>query len=151
MTMCCVLLVALTIVAFMQVLFRYVFNTSLSWSEELVRDFVITLIYLSAVYSIRTRSAIRVEIIDLAVKGKAKAFLDMLIDLTSSGVMFYVSYLATFLVRNALKVDQRSAALNIPMGFMYGVESFCFFLMGIAFIILVVQDVKKLLQKGDSK
>ena len=150
MTVCCVLLVALTIVAFMQVLFRYVFNTSLSWSEELVRDFVITLIYLSAVNSIRTRSAIRVEIIDLAIKGKAKAFLDMILDIASSGVMFYVSYLATFLVKNALKVDQRSAALNIPMGFMYGVESFCFFLMGIAFIILVVQDVKKLV-KGDSK
>ena len=63
--------------------------------------------------------------------------------------MFYVSYLATFLVRNALKVDQRSAALGIPMAVMYGVESFCFFLMGIAFIILVVQDVKKL--KGDGK
>ena len=149
MTICCVLLVALTIVAFLQVLFRYVFNTSLSWSEELVRDFVITLIYLSAVYSIRTRSAIRVEIIDFAIKGKLKAALDMLLDLASSGVMFYVSYLATFLVRNALKVDQRSAALGIPMAVMYGVESFCFFLMGIAFIILVVQDVKKL--KGDGK
>ena len=151
MNICCILLVALTVVAFMQVLFRYVFNTSLSWSEELVRDFVITLIYLSAVYSIRTRSAIRVEIIDLAIKGKAKAALDALIDLGSSGVMFYVSYLATFLVKNALKVDQRTAALNMPMGVMYGIESFCFFLMGIAFIILVVQDVKKLIAKGESK
>lgn len=144
----CVLLVALTIVAFLQVLFRYVFNFSLSWTEELVRDFVITLIYLSAVYSIRTRSSIRVEIIDFIIKGKAKIILNMVIDLASSGVMLYMSYLSTFLVRNAVAVNQRSAAMNIPMGVMYSIECVCFFLMGVAFLIVLVGDAKKL--KGDA-
>lgn len=143
----CILLVALTIVAFLQVLFRYVFNFSLSWTEELVRDFVITLIYMSAVYSIRTRSSIRVEIIDFIIKGKAKIILNMVIDLASSAVMVYMSYLSTFLVRNAVAVNQRSAAMNIPMGVMYSIECVCFFLMGVAFLIVLVGDAKKL--KGD--
>ena len=52
--------------------------------------------------------------------------------------------------QNAIKRKEIYGFLDIPMGFMYGVESFCFFLMGIAFIILVAQDVKKLM-KGDSK
>jgi len=144
----CVLLVALTVVAFLQVLFRYVFNFSLSWTEELVRDFVITLIYLSAVYSIRTKSSIRVEIIDLFIKGKAKTILNIVIDLASSAVMFYMSYLSTSLVRNAVAVNQRSAAMNIPMGVMYGIECACFFLMGVAFLIVLVGEVKSL--KGDA-
>ena len=48
----CILLVALTVVAFLQVLFRFVLNLPLSWTEELVRYFVISLIYVSTIYSI---------------------------------------------------------------------------------------------------
>lgn len=143
----CILLVALTAVAFLQVLFRYVLNVSLSWTEELVRDFVITLIYLSAVYSIRTRSSIRVEVIDFLLKGKPKVILDLLLDLASSAVMIYMAYLSTSLVRNAVAVNQRSAAMNIPMGIMYSIECVCFFLMGVAFLIVLAGDAKKL--KGD--
>lgn len=140
----CFLLVALTVVAFLQVLFRFVFNLPLSWTEELVRYFVISLIYVSTVYSIRTRSAIRVEIIDLAIKGKAKNILDIIISVFSAAVMMYVSYLSTSLVANAMRVNQRSASMNIPVAIMYGVECVSFFFMGLAFLALVVEDIKKL-------
>lgn len=140
----CVLLVTLTVVAFMQVLFRYVFNTSLSWSEEIVRYSVITLIYVSTIYSIRTRSAIRVEIIDIVVKGKAKSAMDAVVDLFSSGIMLFVSYLTVTLVQNAISVNQRSAAMGLPMAIMYGVECVTFLGMGLAFLTLFITDIKNL-------
>lgn len=141
----CVLLVTLTAVAFMQVLFRYIFNTSLSWSEEMVRYCVITLIYVSTIYSIRTRSAIRVEIIDTVIKGKAKKILDSIVNIFSSGIMFFVSYLTVTLVQNAISVDQRSAAMGIPMAIMYGIECVSFFGMGLAYLYLFASDIKTLI------
>lgn len=143
----CILLVALTVVAFLQVLFRFVLNLPLSWTEELVRYFVISLIYVSTIYSIRTKSAIRVELIDIVIKGKAKAVMNIIVNLFSSGVMIYIAYLAVSLVTNAISVNQRSAALNMPVAIMYGVECVCFFLMGLAYLALIIDDVKKL--KGE--
>ena len=52
----CVLLVALVAVTFSQVLFRYVFQTSLAWSEELARFFLLWLGSLSAAYAFKMGS-----------------------------------------------------------------------------------------------
>ena len=140
----CVLLVMLTVVALLQVLFRFLLNLPLSWTEELVRYCVISLIYISTVYSIRTRGVIRVEILDQLLKGKVKHALNSLINFCSAGVMFFMSYLCISLVQNAISVNQRSAAMNIPVAVMYGVECGSFFLMGLAFIFILSQDIRNL-------
>lgn len=141
----CVLLVTLTVVALLQVLFRFLLNLPLSWTEELVRYCVISLIYISTIYSIRTRGVIRVEILDQILKGKAKHGLNSFINLVSAGVMFFMSYLCVDLVQNAISVNQRSAAMNIPVAIMYGVECASFFLMGLAFVYIMIYDIKSLI------
>ncbi len=141
----CFLLVVITVLAFLQVLFRFVLNLPLSWTEELIRFAVISLIYISTIYSIRTRSVIRVEILDMAIKGKVKNVIDILINIFSAGIMGYMSYLSTSLVSNAVFVNQRSAAMNMPIAIMYGVECACFALMSLAFISLIIEDIKKLI------
>lgn len=146
----CVLLVTLTVVALLQVLFRFLLNLPLSWTEELVRYCVISLIYISTIYSIRTRGVIRVEILDQMLKGKVKYGLNSFINLISAGVMFFMSYLCVDLVQNAISVNQRSAAMNIPVAVMYGVECASFFLMGLAFIYIMICDIKSLVG-GDEK
>jgi TRAP-type C4-dicarboxylate transport system permease small subunit len=52
----CVILVALVGVTFAQVLFRYVFQLSLSWSEEVARFLLMWMASLSAAYAFKTRS-----------------------------------------------------------------------------------------------
>jgi len=52
----CLILVALVAVTFSQVLFRYVLQTSLSWSEETARFLLMWLASLSAAYAFKTRS-----------------------------------------------------------------------------------------------
>ena len=138
----CVLLVTLTVVALLQVLFRFLLNLPLSWTEELVRYCVISLIYISTIYSIRTRGVIRVEILDQMLKGKVKYGLNSFINLISAGVMFFMSYLCVDLVQNAISVNQRSAAMNIPVAVMYGVECASFFLMGLAFIYINKEQLR---------
>ena len=52
----CVLLIAMVGVTFSQVLFRYVFQLSLAWSEELARFLLLWVGSLSAAYAFKTRS-----------------------------------------------------------------------------------------------
>ena len=52
----CLLLIAMVAVTFAQVVFRYVLQTSLSWSEEVARFLLIWLASLGAAYGFKTRS-----------------------------------------------------------------------------------------------
>jgi TRAP-type C4-dicarboxylate transport system permease small subunit len=52
----CVILVAIVLVTFAQVLFRYIFHMSLAWSEELARYLFLWLAALAAAYAFKTRS-----------------------------------------------------------------------------------------------
>jgi C4-dicarboxylate transporter DctQ subunit len=52
----CIVLVAIVVVTFMQVLFRYVFQLSLAWTEELARFLFMWLAALAAGYAFKTKS-----------------------------------------------------------------------------------------------
>jgi TRAP-type C4-dicarboxylate transport system permease small subunit len=52
----CVILVAIVLITFIQVLFRYIFHLSLAWSEELARYLFLWLAALSAAYAFKTGS-----------------------------------------------------------------------------------------------
>jgi len=52
----CILLVAIVLVTFIQVLFRYLFHFSLAWSEELARFFFLWLAALASAYAFKTKS-----------------------------------------------------------------------------------------------
>lgn len=66
------LFIALIILCFLQILFRFVFNFSLSWTEELSRYVFIALVYFSASLAVVRGAHVRVEVIDGFVKGKNK-------------------------------------------------------------------------------
>lgn len=127
-------LVQMTIVALLQICFRFA-NKPLDWSEELIRYSLVALIYISTVIVIKEDKMIRVEIVDLLVKGKVKQVLDLLIRFISGGFTFYIAYLATFLVKNAERVNQVTPSLQIPFTMLYGMESLAFFLMGFMFLM----------------
>lgn len=52
----CVLLCAIVLVTFIQVLFRYIFHLSLAWSEELARYLFLWLATLTSAYAFKTKS-----------------------------------------------------------------------------------------------
>lgn len=52
----CVLLVSIVVITFLQVLFRYVFQTSLAWTEELARYAFMWTAALSVGYAFKTKS-----------------------------------------------------------------------------------------------
>ena len=144
--MAVILLVILAVVAFLQVSFRFVFNLPLDWTEEITRYVLIMLVYICTMNCVRDNGLIRIEIIDIFVKGKAKDFLDIFVSLVCGVFMFLMTYLTIPLVQNAISGHQTSPALQIPMALMYTLECIMFLLISLTFIyriIVAIMDLKK--------
>ena len=85
----CALLTGIVLATFAQVLFRYVFQTSLAWTEELARFMFIWLAALGAAY---------------AFKKRAHFLLRFLVDKLSPRKQIFVETLAVFLMAGFLLV-----------------------------------------------
>lgn len=66
-----ILLVIMVFIVFIQVIMRYILGHSLSWSEELTRYMFVWLIYLGVNLGIKGDMQIKIDVLDLALKGSA--------------------------------------------------------------------------------
>ena len=114
--LCAVLLSAMTIVIFMQIVFR-VFGLPLSWTEEIGRYMFIWLIYIGCASAIRNRKHICVELMDLVVKDRGRFVLSIIsnvIFLIFAGILTYYGF---FVVQRVSA--QLSPAIRMPMSIPY--------------------------------
>ena len=72
-----ILMSLIIVIMFGQVLFRYIFNQSLSWSEELAKFIFVWLTFLGAAICIRERMHIGVEFLAERLPAKWKRYLDL--------------------------------------------------------------------------
>ena len=125
---------ALIILCFLQILFRFVFNFSLSWTEELSRYVFISLVYIAASLAVVKGAHVRVEVIDNYVTGKAKTCLDTVIDLSFALFMIYIGYYGIEITIDALNVGQTTPALGWKSGWVYSIIPFSFYLIAFRLI-----------------
>lgn len=114
---CSFLCLGLTAISFAAVIFRYGFNNSLTWSEELTRYMFIWVVFLGAAVGVRQRSHIAVDVFS----GRIGPF--------GNGVLTWIERLATLAFAGfvavpgwtfvAVGMGNRSAAMEIPMGLVY--------------------------------
>lgn len=112
----------------MQVVFRYVLNSSLAWTEELARYSYVWSGFLSISYCIRHQSALRLDFLVTFLPDKVKRILNYLILIFCIGVFCIFLKGAVENVLTTIEVEQRSTALQIPMEYIYasGIAGFIF-------------------------
>ncbi|MDR3353523.1 MAG: TRAP transporter small permease [Synergistaceae bacterium] len=113
------ILFVMVIVIFLQVVMRYIFSSSLSWSEELGRYLFIWLTWLSTGYAVRKKRHLRIEVLPDYLSERGKLILDMLAMLIWCGFTIFLinkSFQVTSLV---WRRGQITAALEIPTAFTY--------------------------------
>lgn len=104
---------------FMQVVMRYLFQNSLSWSEELARYFFLWQIWLGASYAVKEQRHLRIEIIkDLVSKNKQK-HIEFVTLLIWFGFSLFLAIKASELTMMLFNRGQVSPALQIPMAYAY--------------------------------
>ena len=116
---CVFLMSFMTLLVFVQVVMRYVFNNSLSWSEELARYTFIWLIYIGIGYGCKLRKHIKIDAALYLFPKKARPYVVLLGDILFIAFAVYITYTGFFYSMEQIQFDMRSAALKIPYQYIY--------------------------------
>lgn len=146
-TICAVLLSAMTLVIFFQIIVRVTAkytNISLAWTEELGRFMFVWLIYISSAMAVKLRSHIKVDVLKVVFKKKGNFILDLISNaffMLFAVVFTHYSWNAVY--RLAFVRTQYSATLHLPMWIPYASM-----VLGCALMAFrLVQDTVKLIRE----
>jgi TRAP-type transport system small permease protein len=114
--------VVLVITTFLQVIFRYVVNLSLSWADELARYVFVWLVFSGFVVSFaRGEHAIMNFVVDL-YRGKFRTLMLALIDALIIGLFVVLAVSGVMLMQ--VSIGQSTAGLGIPKLVVYAALPF---------------------------
>lgn len=133
----CILLIIMSCVMFLQVIARFVFSNSLAWSEELTRYLFVWSTFIGISYCIRKRLTIQIEIVVDALPDKARTALLILVDLVQIVMFAYLVSPAFTYLQRTIENGQTSAAMLLPMEYVYAAPFVGFILA----VIRLVQDI----------
>ena len=111
-----ILMGLMTIVVFVQVLFRLTAG-SLPWSEELARYMMIYLVYMGASVGVKHGDHIAVEVVAGMLPKKGQDILQILVDLLMLVCFAIIIFYGLRVVNVAMM--QRSPAMQVSMGLIY--------------------------------
>jgi len=115
--MSCILLVLMTGLCVLQVICRYVLKISLSFTEELARFLFIWITFLGTAMAVKKNQHVKMELLldklpdSLKLVFRTAAFL---LTLLTYGILMYSGAIVVWKT-----MRQTSAALNLPMGYIY--------------------------------
>ncbi len=131
-------LVFTVLLIFLQVVMRYVFNNSLSWSEELARFIFIWQIWYGISITVRRKKHIQVELILNLLKGGGRKVLQFFIVLISIGFCLFMTVTGWAIMQNLIVKNTLSPAMRIPLWTVYLSLPFSFFITGIRHVLELV-------------
>ena len=150
-----IMLSAMVIMVFGNVVLRYGFNDSIISSEELSRFLFIWITFLGAIVAMRDNAHLGLDSVvrKLSLGGKKIAFaLSNLLMLGCCALMFYGTYR-----QHGINASTRSAVTEIPMSWVYGVGYLASVAMGLMILNKLVRlargefDESDLIQVQDSE
>lgn len=138
-----ILLSVMTVIVFVQVIFRYIIHSSIPWSEELSRYCMVYVTFIGVSAGLKAGTHTGVDVVVEALHGKAKFVLKLIqqILVFVLTVLFFFYSVKYFTM--LLSTGQKSATLHIPIAFAY-------FAMTIGFaggIIRCIQNFVKLIRE----
>ncbi|MCL2853192.1 MAG: TRAP transporter small permease [Defluviitaleaceae bacterium] len=108
----------ITVAMFAQVVSRYVFRSSLVWTEELSRYFLICLAFMGLSYGVRTMSHLRIDIFE-NLYPKLKKPLEYIGDIFVVAFFTYMLRPAFTSIETIWRSGQVSPAMEIPFFIVY--------------------------------
>lgn len=138
---------------FLQVIMRYVFSSSLSWSEELARYLFLWQIWLGASYAVKERKHLRIEAVQSMIKSASGKIRFELVALFLWLVFsIFMVYKGGELVKLLFIRGQVSPAMRVPMAYAYASVPVGCLLMSIRLIAEIMTMFKEYsLSEGGTK
>ena len=114
---------------------RYAFGKSLFFSEELNQFLIVAVTFIGFAYAVRKGRNIRMTALYDSLGYPAKKFIATLIAITTSLLMFYLSYKAYIYVVEVKDLNRLSPALQFPMYLVFSIIPVGLAMAGLQYII----------------
>ena len=114
-----VLLCVMSLLIFVQVIMRYIFNNSLSWSEELARYLFIWMVYLAIGYAAKQRKHIKIDAALWLFPQRIRPYICIVGDIVVLLFSAFIIKTSYELFMKIAMLGQKSAAMGIPMPVSY--------------------------------
>ena len=134
-------------ILFAQVICRYVFNQALTWSEELARYIFIWQIWLGSSYCVQKNRHIRIDIFTHKLNVNARKIFETLVTLVSIAFLVFLTVKGIKIVGMVSRMKQTSAALKLPMSYVYA----CIPVSCILMIIRYIEHIIKMFMGNEEK
>ena len=137
------LIAFLTVILFVEVLFRYLFYQSVGWISEFSGFIFVWFLYLSVSYITGKNSHIRVKILDLFTPAKYIHYVDLCMNFLWLGFNVLMTYYGIQLVLSVVQYPFKTPILDISMAYPYAILPLAFGLMTIRLAINMYDDIRR--------
>jgi TRAP-type transport system small permease protein len=127
-------------VVFLQVVFRYVLQQPLFWSEELPRYLLIWMSFLAAALAQKNGAHINITLAVTPLPMAAQRWIRLGANLVILGFLGILVYSGSLVTR--ITAAHRSTALQIPMALVYAALPVGAALMALYLVLQILQDLK---------
>ena len=142
---CAALLFALVLVIGAEVIARYVFKSSFSWSNELSRFIFIWLVFIGSSYAVVNDNHIVIEALHNLFPAKARSFLELAGDLVWIVFSIFIAYIGFSYCGTLMSgLGNNSAAMDIPIAYIY-------VSIPIGYLLMAVRILQRLIKKHVKK
>lgn len=133
-------LAAMSLSVLLNVILRYVFNSGLTWSEEVSRYFFVWLVFLGAISALKDKMHLGVDLVVKALPQKMQKAVFVI----SNGIVLYILWLVVdgSWKMSVLNMNSTGPATGMPLSYLYGIGV----VSGIWMMILVASSVFKVLK-----
>ena len=121
---------------FVNVILRYLFNYSLAWSEELIREIIIYTTFIGCSAAVKNRSMIKIDAVVQLVP-RLKLPLELFSNLVTLVFAVLIFYLGWKMAALQVATFQKTIILQIPLVFLYAILP----LMGLMMFIRTLQVI----------
>ena len=139
------IMAAMTINVLWQVFSRFILKDPSSITEELARYMLIWVGLLGAAYVAGQKMHLAIDLLSTKLSGVKKGYLEIFIQSAVFIFAFSVMVIGGVrLVQITLSLNQISAALQIPLGYVYSVVPLSGVLMMFYSVVFIITELKKL-------
>jgi len=143
-------LVIAVIIISLQIIMRFVFNNSLSWSEEAAKYLFVWLIWLGTSIAARDNSHIALELVIGRVKGRARIIMDIVIKLIWGAMCVFLLVNGIEVVQSMIGRGKTASAMPwLRVWVVYVAIPFSQGVLGLRLLAQIVEDGKKLFRSKD--
>ena len=140
-----ILMAVITLNVLWQVFSRFVLQNPSSFTEELARYMLIWIGILGAAYVAGQKLHLAIDLLSSKLKGKPKAILEIFIQLCIFVFSFFVMVIGGIrLVYITLQLNQISAALQVPLGYVYLVLPISGIFMMFYSVYFITEEIKRI-------